>query len=442
MFRCIKTIKLIWVFEIISLLLAGCANVPDTVRDRAENSSVTDSLESKADSDLVFDKVENVTKNAASVLGNKYQNIVLPERIDVEEVSEAYLMKAIRNSETADVNKMLNDFTSAYIGEEPTGIHPYGVDSPERFLEAIRANGGDVDEFLKEWSEEHQGADFYDGFKDMKPLVDPKYCMVADNIGKYHIEVWSGGSIFAEVYDDRIIGRDARSSSYVYDPSKDNIEGISYEVAGEEYSLSEALQCAEAFMDNTLRPFLESDDDVKTGNIYVFEERLPDTNELAGYYYAVEFHHIIGGLAVSTAGSGQSRNDHMVGSSMYLVTDIPGVITEVSVSCCPCVLDKQPLAKLITLESALAHAEKELAPYEVYNIERVTLEYCAKEKALSQIGDNPEFEYHPMWCLTVSESEQCGITPPLQKTVLYVDAVNGEVMLWDDSTESLLFGGK
>ena len=174
----------------------------------------------------------------------------------------------------------------------------------------------------------------------------------------------------------------------------------------------------------------------------MFEERLPDTNELAGYYYAVEFHHIIGGLAVSTAGSGQSRNDHMVGSSMYLITDIPAVITEVSVSCCPCVLDKQPLAKLITLESALAHAEKKLAPLEVYNIERVTLEYCAKEKALSQIGDNPEFEYHPMWCLTVSESEQCGITPPLQKTVLYIDALTGDVMLWDDDKGEFLFGGE
>ena len=75
--------KTILILTLAALLLSSCADVPDTVKDRAENSSVTDTLESKADSDLVFDTVENVTKNAANVLGNKYQNILLPESIDI-----------------------------------------------------------------------------------------------------------------------------------------------------------------------------------------------------------------------------------------------------------------------------------------------------------------------------------------------------------------------
>ena len=61
------------------MLCVSCAEAPDDVISRTENESVTESLESKAESDLMFDTVDNVTKNAASVLGNKYQNIVLPE---------------------------------------------------------------------------------------------------------------------------------------------------------------------------------------------------------------------------------------------------------------------------------------------------------------------------------------------------------------------------
>ena len=383
MFRCIKTIKLIWVFEIISLLLAGCASVPDTVKDRAENSSVTDSLESKADSDLVFDTVENVTKNAASVLGNKYQNIVLPERIDVKAADKAYVMSAGRSDKSADLTALMESFSKAFLGERADNAVP----NPES------ENG-----------------------------------LIAEAEGKYHIEVYNSGSLFAYTFDEQAAKRTAERPAYSYDLDADDISGIAYNVAGESYPLVDAVSFAEDYAAERLLPLLPADSEIRASYIRVFECGEGD------HFYFIGLEHLIDGIPLSDVGRLSMNRSCMAGVDFRVGIARPGEVRELWNMRYPFIESKTEADRLITLESALSRAEQVLAPLEVYNVSKVTLKYCACQPA-----DKTEFEYRPMWCLTLTQY------PPQiyfirSEKALYIDAVTGDVMLWDDDKGEFLFG--
>ena len=423
-------------------ILASCAEVPEDVISRAENESVTDSLESKPESrpesPLVFDTVENVTGNAASVLGKKYQNIVLPESIDIPVTDEAYIMTAGRfvpeadiKSGKVDVAKDLEDFALMFAGEKPEHVRSCGTAIPE------------VDEYFIK----RTGSDYKidpESYKKQKQYFSPEQALESDGIGKYNIEFYGSGSISAAKYTDdwnfRHTGDDA---AFVYDLEKDDITGISYSVAGQDYPLTEAVSFAESFVREKLMPFLRNDDRVRALKIYVFEGFGDEAYGLTpgNYYYYILFEHYTGGLPLSTAGAGQQRKDHLVNTELVIGIDIPGEVTEVK-NCYPYVSKKRPAEKLLTLESALAHAEYVLAPFEVYKAKKITLEYCAVEAGTSQPLTETVYEYHPTWCLTLAESSQHKRWRLESRKLLCIDAVDGTVRLWDDSQATILFEEK
>ena len=409
--------KAIAVLCLAAMMLTSCTDVPDTVKDRAENSSVTESMESKADSDLVFDTVENVTKNAASVLGNKYQNIVLPKSIDIPIASEAYTFSASRETDDADVSALLDEFTMDYVGEKPEIVHPSGI-IPKGFDAAISRRLGLEPSYEEPDPEEQQ------------PDIDPKYCLVADGIDRYHIEMYSSRTIFAYLFSDWHYSYLSDYSSAVYDLASDSIDGISYKVAEQDYPIDEAVSYAEEFMHDTLMKYLINDDAVKPEKVYVFDLK----NDNKAYY--ISLRHYIGDLPVSSSGEGEMMQPHMAGCELYLAVEEPGKIGKISNSRYFSVSDKQKIDKLITLESAIAHAESVLAPFEVYKVKKISLEYCAREDSC---GKQSGYEYHPMWCLTLWESDQHNPYFLEQRKILYVDAVTGAVMLWDDAQHQMIF---
>ena len=358
--------RTIMALTIAALLLSACASVPDTVKDRAENSSVTDSLESKADSDLVFDTVENVTKNAASVLGNKYQNIVLPERIDVKAADKAYVMYAGRSDKSADLTALMESFSKAFLGERADNAVP----NPES------ENG-----------------------------------LIAEAEGKYHIEVYNSGSLFAYTFDEQAAKRTAERPAYSYDLDADDISGIAYNVAGESYPLVDAVSFAEDYAAERLLPLLPADSEIRAS-------------------------HLIDGIPLSDVGRLSMNRSCMAGVDFRVGIARPGEVCELWNMRYPFIESKTEADRLITLESALSRAEQVLAPLEVYNVSKVTLKYCACQPA-----DKTEFEYRPMWCLTLTQY------PPQiyfirSEKALYIDAVTGDVMLWDDDKGEFLFGGE
>ena len=425
------------------LLFSSCADVPDTVRDRAENSSVTDSLESKADSDLVFDTVENATKNAASVLGNKYQNIVLPESIDIPAANRAYTMSASRYADegAVDTEELLKEFAQIYVGEEPEFIFPQGLETVEVAEASLKYKGippEDYDKYIDYEALEREKE---------KEIYDPDKSLAGTSIGKFHLEMFSGGTFYGYKVSDWIYRLSNDYASYVYDLRNDDIEGVSFKVAEEDYPLTDALRLAEDFVRNDLMPIMKNDTDVKARAIYVYENFGIEGDENTrgysegNYRYIITFDHIIDGLPLSKAGSGQTREEHMAGSDFTVTIAVPGEISEVGNKMYPYVREKQECEKIITLESALAHAEKVLAPFETYNVKEISLEYCAVEEGVTGYQPNTSFEYRPMWCLVVAKYPAHYWYQPELRRVLYIDALDGTVRLWDDSTESLLFGG-
>ena len=301
--------KPILILALAALLLAGCASVPDTVKDRAENSSVTESMENKADSGLMFDTVENVTKNAANVLGNKYQNIVLPEELNVDVVDKAYILTCSRDSKdkSADLHKLLDEFSMAMVGEIAEDIHPDRVKTPTEEELAI----------IREIFPDAKAEDF----GNYEP-VDPSLLLIGDS-DRYHLEAWSNYSLFGYVTDEWYETRTGERAIKVYYPEKDELSGISYKVAGQDYAVSDALKLAEDFMKDKLLPILPYDEDIRTRNIAVYE--CSDGN----YYYFINFEHIFFGLPVSNVGEAGMREASMAGIDLRVAVSCPGVIGEV-----------------------------------------------------------------------------------------------------------------
>ena len=433
------------------MLCVSCADVPDDVISRTEEQnkllseagnsrSEAESLESsRADNPepaLVYDTVENVTKNAASVLGNKYQNIVLPDSIDIPVTDKAFTMRAGRDvpvedieNGKVDVAKGLEDFAMMFVGEKPEHVRACGLNIPE------------VDEYFSE----RLGFNFVrdpEAYAHQVQRFSPREALESDGIGKYNIEFYGSGTISAAKYTDdwnfRHTGEDA---AFVYDLEKDDISGISYSVAGQDYLLSDAVSLAEDFVRGKLMPFLKNDDDVKALKIYVFEGFGDEAYGFAegNYYYYISFSHIIGGIPVSLSGTGQAFSGHMVGTEFKIGIDIPGEITEVMNGMYPYVIEKKEQKELITLESALAYAEYVLAPFEVYKVKNISLEYCAYEQGINEDSYEPTYEYRPMWCLTIVEYPQHKRWQLEYKKTLFIDAIDGTIRLWDDANEYMQF---
>ena len=403
----------------VAILLVSCTNVPDNIISRTENESVTESLESKAESDLVFDTVENVTKDAASVLGNKYQNIVLPDEINVDIVDTAYILTCSRDSKdkSADLHKLLDEFSMAMVGEIAEDIHPDRVKVPtEEELAVMREQFPDI-----------KAEDFgnYDP-------IDPSLLLIGDS-DRYHLEAWSNYSLFGYVTDEWFDTRTGEHAVAVYDPRVDDLTGITYPVGGKDYAVSEAYKLADDFVKNKLRPILPFDEDARAKRIAVYE-----CNN-GNYYYFISFEHICYGLPLSNVGEAGWKYTSMAGIDFRVAVNCPDVIGEVRSFYYPTVFDKRSVDKLITLDSALAHAEKLLAPYDVYIVKEVALRYCSKEPGWDEKNEDGTFEYHPMWCLTVWEDPTPSFGDMDVRKEIYIDAVTGETMLWDDLKTEFVF---
>ena len=80
--------------------------------------------------------------------------------------------------------------------------------------------------------------------------------------------------------------------------------------------------------------------------------------------------------------------------------------------------------------------EKELAPYGMYNVSDVRLEYVAADTVL--LGGDV-LEYRPAWCFTVEEQSRdtSHISP---KRLLICDAQTGDICCWNDRKDDYDFG--
>lgn len=426
--------KVILTLALSALLLTSCADVPETVKERAENSSVTEDLESKPDADLVFDTVENVTRNVQSVRENKYQNIIIPEEcvFDVEPAERAYIIGATNyeNEGRVDIDKRFEDFSMMFVGEIPPHIVPFATESYDAELEKAEEAG----------REPYDRELFERGNKTSFP---PEYGRTGFGYARrYMVEMSTGGAIIAFVLSDWSRKQSLADPAFSYDLRKGELPDISYSVAGEDYSLADALKDADSYISGSLKPFLDNSDGVRPQKLYVMEAfGDEDIGETPGnYYYLIKYAQTVGGIPISNYGTRDQRKDRMQREIFWLLMYERGKFGKVA-------MDnffetgRTEQEKLITLDSALAHGEKLLAPFEVYKIKKVSLEYCAYLDGEGMMPKNEivPYEYRPMWCLTLTDDRDCEFLQFEQRKAIYIDAIDGTVRLWDDFQESFLF---
>ena len=379
--------------------------VPDTVISRTENSSVTEGQQHGLE-DLEFDTVANAVSLASAVLGNKYQNLTLPQEIHLPEADKAYIISVDNNASQEELWQQYRKLCEPLLGAVPEAEYDERSQAVEVAGEQAGGRGGYVDPSM-----------FF--------LFDEMPFRIRD-----------------EEYESRGLERDVLTA--VYDLQGDDISGVSYKVSGEDYPLSEAVKLAESYYRDNLSFYISTGEEVSPYKAYVFE----CPNAGGNYYYYITLRSRADGIMLARGGhiadlikpeslpDDDTETPMMMPSEFRLCIGIPGKVSEVQNSYRMAEAGRTELDKIITLKSALAHAEDVLAPNSVYNVSDITLEYCG----VCREGEKNRFELHPMWSLILKEYSESSWSMLEKEQVLCIDAVNGDVMLWDDLSQSFVFG--
>lgn len=343
----------------------------------ANKNDKTDELETK--------DIETAISEAKDFGGKKYQNLSLPESINIPQTDSIYKL-TVTSRGSSDPKEGLNKLCMALAGKEPTDI-----------------------------KEKDNGA---------STSVN----------GEYQAEFYSSGSFLyaksPEDPDNPWGEYDTDTVTASYDLEKDDISGISYDLGGKQYSLSDALSLAEKTVTEKLSSLLKWDTQTKAKEIVVYE------SAERGHYYYVTFEHYVDRIPILRAGSGDPLDPRVFPSRLDIHIHDPNVATVVSNYAYTELVDKQPVKEIVTLGSALKKIEKELAPEKVYEIKDVRLEYAAVDTV---IGGSDKKEYHPAWCFIISNQARDTIMPD-PKEILIFDAVTGDISLWNDRDMQFVFG--
>lgn len=335
--------------------------------------------------------VKDVIKEANNFSGHTYQNFTLPEEINIDCGDKLYTFPVSKTKDDVDVSGWVKKLLSDFSGEEQTG---------ELIDVSISSAGIKTD-----------------------PEVD---------VGKgYYCDYCSDGSFVAcdNNQDEYYTRKNKQSYEKEYILEKDDISGVSYNVAGQDYSIQDAIDFSMKFMDENLSDFFRKDEELVPESVCVV------ATERDEYYYEIFFQRKYKGCPIST--NGESSYDHEFYSSSYLNVCIcmPNKVNRTVLYCNGSFGKETKVKKIITLESALDYLEEYLAQYSGYVMTDISLEYCV----LYEDAFDNDSEYRPMWCFTVgsSGSQLSGQYNP--RKIIYLDAQTGDVSCYDAGMSQMVF---
>lgn len=333
---------------------------------------------------LQYAAVDEAIKSADNVLGNTYQNFTLPENINITVPDKLYTIKADL-VDGCDRNEMIDKLTDVVLpGYKGTGTL---TEEDDGKVAKCAYDNADVPATI--WY--YESGTFIYG---RSPLTEPEGMF---NNGKQYI-----------------IGKDDLSDSYILN--------------GDQYSVKEAVDYAEKYVRENLMPFLPNDTDVKAESACAF--KADETN----YWIYVELEHYIEGCPLSTVGEPWLEHPFMRPSKLIITFDGKDKISQIANECYSHFAEKKEVDEILTLEAALKHLEKELAPNSSYTFKDVKLAYCARVDDVFKY----EYEYRPTWCFTTryGYASNAEINP---REVIYVDALNGDVYCYSDIDLNMVF---
>ncbi len=332
----------------------------------------------KKTSILKYENVSNVIKNADNVIGTTYQNFSIPDSISIDVSDQLYEIKA-DYSKNCDKKQKLTELARLMIPDQEIKITEEKNDS-------------------------------------IIGKSDKSTIWYYDN------------STFAYAREELTVPTNQLQNGKKYIVGEDSLDD-KYVLNGEDYTIKEAVDYAESFANDKLTPFLVNDSDLKAESACAF--KVDEEN----YWIFVQLQHYMYGCPVSTSGSPIADEAYMRPQQLIITFDGKNEICHIENNYYANITEKTKIDKIITLESALKHLEKELAPGSHYTISNICLSYCARIENIN----NKNFEYRPMWCLTVGSSSAPDNTNINPRTIIYIDAQNGKVCCFSDAENRFIF---
>ena len=328
-----------------------------------------------------YANVQKAIDSADNVLGNTYQNFTLPDDFEICCDEKLYTFTASRDIKV-DQTEKIRELSQKLYGKIPDEISPYEA---EGYTAQLNTKEEIVD-FLY-----YSTNTFFVGYGRSSGLSN-----------------YNG-------YEKYLLG-------------SDNIDGVSYKLEDGDMQVLEAVDMAHRYIKENLMGFLPNNSDVKPKAVSVFKS---DKNNSC---YCVTFENVFEGVPISSVGGIIPYDEFMrpqyIECWIYRRDRVEFTWNKYYLN----IKDKEQVKEIITLESALRHLEKELAPKSNYEFLDITLEYCSKASDTNAA----EFDYRPMWCFTVDSMIGTNANPN-PRTVIYLDAISGEIFCYNDKTNEFVF---
>lgn len=360
---------------------------------------------------LEIKPVADAVSEAKNVIGYKYENFTIPDDFEIICGDTLYNMTEYRMPEDNNVNakERCMDLVDTYLGESY---------DKSRIDEEINRPDGTIYSVYYEKDVFLDGIDFETITEEelleleKKLKEDEHYSIYAQSDGYINVLYsWNTAESWADI---------AFLEPDVYIIGKDNIDGVSYNISGTQYSLSDAVEFATEKITSDYMKFFPGCDGVVPYAVYVF------TNEKGESIYEMSFEWLFQGTPAMNDG----YLNNLDADAMYLypcTVEIiePDKIAQIDMFA-PFPTEKQEVEKIITLEAALSHLEDTLSPNSNYKITDISLKYCRYHEGE---GD-PEHEVRPYWCFTVGTGgSKWGWYSP--RKIIYVDAQSGAIYCYN-----------
>lgn len=335
--------------------------------------------ESRDEDGFIRKSVSKAVDEAPDVIGNTYENFTLPDSIDITCGDTLYDMVTVKHGDR-DYEKLTKDVAKVFV-------------------------------------------DDFDESKLVATSEQPGLVRLSLYDDRYYFGIYSCGSI--NYVDTSHVVNDKLEKVYII--GKDSIDNVSYSVGGQDYSLQQAIDYVTDKFMKDFAPLHECCDGIVPYGIYVFDSG--DGN----YFYEVVCEIMYEGCLFMVDGESIDNRPHVWGVKAEFGIFKPDVIDSMTLNGLS-VTKKEKVKEIITLETALEHLEKELAPESNYQISEVALKYVRKRDSMYV----EESTIKPYWCLTVAEGgSKFGFYSP--RCVIYIDAQTGDISCYDSRTMEFLF---
>ncbi len=342
---------------------------------------------------LEIKPVADAVSEAKNVIGNTYQNLTLPDDFEIICGDTLYDMISYTNPDV-DPRMICKDVAKIYFGDS--------------FDESL----------LKErYFLEHNG--LYSATYDVNPQDNASYTINTQDDGYVGINLNN---------EDRPVSDFDLSDPDIYIIGKDNIDGVSYSLSGNLYSIKDAIEYVTETFTSDYMSYFPGIDGIVPYGVYVFNDGNGES------FYVLTFEMLYEGTPASGDGYINDVSAHaMPKYSCKFEMGAPGEIAKLLIYA-PMPNEKREVEKIITLETALEHLEDTLSPNSNYKITELGLKYCRYHEGE---GD-PEHEVRPYWCFTVGTGgSKWGVYSP--RKVIYVDAQNGDIYCYNSMSGEFEF---